>query len=71
VGLVDLIVDYYHATQLDLPAHAGELGATYAIAIIYVPLLMITHVAAFYLLARPQRSGARVLGGYSAASQIK
>jgi hypothetical protein len=52
VGAVDLIVDYYHATQLGLPAHAGELGATYAIPIIYVPLLMITHVAAFYLLAR-------------------
>ena len=31
VGVVDLIVDYYHATQLDLPAHAGELGASYAI----------------------------------------
>jgi len=60
VGAVDLIVDYYHATQLDLPAHAGELGATYAIPIIYVPLLMITHVAAFYLLARPQPTAARV-----------
>ena len=52
VGAGDIIVDYYHATQLGLPAHAGELGATYAIPIIYVPLLMITHVAAFYLLAR-------------------
>ena len=31
---------------------AGELGAAYAIPIIYVPLLMITHVIAFYLLAR-------------------
>ena len=71
VGLVDLIVDYYHATQLDLPAHAGELGASYAIPIIYVPLLMITHVAAFYLLARPQPAAARVLAGYSAASQIE
>ena len=68
VGLVDLIVDYYHATQLDLPAHAGELGATYAIPIIYVPLLMITHVAAFYLLARPQPTVARVLAGDSAAA---
>ena len=48
-GAVDLIVDYYHAVQLDLPAIAGEFGATYAIPIIYVPLLMITHVAAFYL----------------------
>jgi hypothetical protein len=71
VGVVDLIVDYYHATQLDLPAHAGELGATYAIPIIYVPLLMITHVAAFYLLARPQPTSTRVLAGYSAPSQIE
>ena len=54
VGAGDLIVDYYHGSQLDLPALAGELRAAYAIPIIYVPLLMITHVAAFYLLARPQ-----------------
>jgi len=52
VGAGDIILDYYHATQAGLPALAGELGATYAIPIIYVPLLMITHVAAFYLLAR-------------------
>ena len=52
-GVVDIIVDYYHASQLGLPAIAGELGATYAIPIIYVPLLMITHVVAFYLLLRP------------------
>lgn len=52
-GAVDIIVDYYHATQLGLPAIAGQLGATYAIPIIYVPLLMITHVVAFYLLLRP------------------
>jgi len=68
VGAVDLIVDYYHATQLDLPAQAGELGATYAIPIIYVPLLMITHVAAFYLLARPQPTVTRVLARDSAAA---
>jgi len=71
VGVVDLIVDYYHATQLDLPAHAGELGASYAIPIIYVPLLMITHVAAFCLLARPEPTAARILAGYSAASQTE
>src|SRR3954471_5723272 len=53
VGTADLIVDYYHAIQAGLPARAGELGAAYAIPIIYVPLLMITHLAAFYLLARP------------------
>ncbi len=56
VGAVDILVDYYHGNQLGLPALAGELGATYAIPIIYVPLLMITHVAALYLLARPQDS---------------
>jgi hypothetical protein len=51
VGAADIIVDYYHATEVDLPAHAGELGAAYAIPILYVPLLMITHAVAFYLLA--------------------
>lgn len=55
VGVVDLVGDYYHGVMLDLPSHAGQLGATYAIPILYVPLLMITHVAAFYLLARSRR----------------
>jgi hypothetical protein len=59
VGAADIIVDYYHGNEVGLPALAGELGATYAIPIIYVPVLMITHVAAFYLLARPQARAAR------------
>jgi hypothetical protein len=50
VGVADLLLDYYHAVQANLPAVAGELGAMYVIPIIVVPLLMITHVAAFYLL---------------------
>lgn len=58
VGIADLILDYYHATQAGLPALAGQLGATYAIAILYVPLLMITHVAAFYLLLSPRAKAA-------------
>jgi hypothetical protein len=53
-GTVDLVVDYYDAIQVGLPAHAEWLGSTYAIPIIYVPLLMITHVTAFYFLARPR-----------------
>ena len=57
VGVSDLIVDYYHAIQLGLPELAGQLGATYAIPIIYVPMLMITHVVAFYFLLRPRVSG--------------
>jgi len=54
VGTTDLIVDYYHAIRAGLPAMAGQLGSAYAIPIIYVPLLMITHVVALYWLARPQ-----------------
>jgi phosphoglycerol transferase MdoB-like AlkP superfamily enzyme len=53
VGTVDLLVDYYHAVKLGLPALAGQLGAAYAIPIIYVPVLMITHLVAFYWLLRP------------------
>jgi len=55
VGAADIIIDYYHGNQVNLPMLAGELGATYAIPIIYVPVLMITHVVAFYLLLRPQK----------------
>jgi hypothetical protein len=66
VGTTDIILDYYHAIQAGLPARAGELGAAYAIPIIYVPLLMITHLAAFYLLARPQPKPAQALAGDAA-----
>ena len=52
VGAGDLIGDYYDAIRLGLPAHAEEFGALYAIPILYVPLLMITHLAAIRLLAR-------------------
>ena len=68
VGTVDLILDYYHAIQVGLPALAGELRATYAIPIIYVPLLMITHFVAFYLLVRPHPKVASALAGVAAAS---
>lgn len=68
VGAADILIDYYHGNQVGLPALAGELGATYAIPIIYVPVLMITHFVAFYLLARPQPKAARALTGDAAAS---
>jgi hypothetical protein len=67
VGTADLILDYYHAVHVGLPAVAGQLGAAYAIPVIYVPALMITHFAAFYLLMRPQPKAARTLGGEAAA----
>jgi hypothetical protein len=52
MGIADILIDYYHGNQAGLAALAGELGSTYWITIIYVPLLMITHVTAFYLMLR-------------------
>jgi len=68
VGVVDLILDYYHAMQVNLPVLAGQMGAAYAIPILYVPVLMITHVVAFYLLLRPQPKSVRALAGNAATS---
>ena len=67
VGAADIIIDYFHGNQVGLPAVAGQLGATYAIPIIYVPALMITHIVAFYLLVRPQAKAPRVLALNGAA----
>jgi hypothetical protein len=66
VGISDLILDYYHAVEIGLPAMAGQFGATYAIPIIYVPLLMITHVAALHLLMRSR--AAQAFAGEAAVS---
>jgi len=51
VGGADLIVDYYHGVTLGLANVAGQLGATYVIPTVYVPILMITHGAALVLMA--------------------
>jgi hypothetical protein len=68
VGAADIILDYYHAIQAGLPALAGQLSSTYFIPVIYVPLLMITHVLAFYWLARPQpKAGSALIGVATAA----
>src|SRR5258707_13581486 len=53
VGTADLILNYYHAVQVGLPALAGGLGATYAIPVTYGPVLIIPHLVRFYFLARP------------------
>jgi hypothetical protein len=63
VGFGDIMVDYYHAIAAGVPMIAGEFGSTYAIVVIYVPLLVITHAAAFYLLLRPQPRVATAFAG--------
>lgn len=68
VGTADLLTDYYHATAVHLPEIAGQLGAAYVIPVIYVPALMITHVAAFYLLMRRQPRAVWNVAGEATAS---
>ena len=58
-GAADLLVDYYYAIRAGLPAVAEELGSAYAIPVLYVPLLMITHFVAFTWLLRPQPQAAQ------------
>ena len=59
VGLADLVTDTALAVRLDLPSVAGQLGASYAILMLYVPALFWTHIAALWLLLRPVRTPAR------------
>jgi hypothetical protein len=68
-GVADLLIDYYDATRLGLPAIAGELGAGYAIPVLYVPLLMITHVTALWWLVRPQPKAAPLTAPATAGSR--
>jgi hypothetical protein len=70
VGIVDLILAYYHAIQGGLPEHAGQLGLAYPIPILYVPTLMITHIVALYWLVRPQPKAAPLLTPNTMASQL-
>ena len=59
IGLADLIIDTARAISVDLPSVAGQLGAGYAIPMLYVPALFWTHIVAFRLLLRPARVPAR------------
>jgi hypothetical protein len=55
VGASDLVMNTVNAVRYNIPAIAGQLGSAYGIIIIYVPLLMIMHIVAFYLLFSPGR----------------
>lgn len=59
VGFVDLVMDTVRAASISLPSMAGQLGAGYAIPILYVPALFLTHLLAFWLLLRPARASVR------------
>jgi len=63
VGTGDLILAYYHAMKFGVPFLAGQLGAAYVIPILYVPMLMITHVMGLYWLMRPRPQASGVLAG--------
>jgi hypothetical protein len=67
VGAADIIIGYVHGIQTGLPELAGELGAAYAIPVLYVPVLMITHGVAFTLLLRRQPNSADAAGGAASA----
>lgn len=68
VGAADILVDYYHASRLGLPLVAGQLGATYIIPVLYVPMLMITHAVAFYWLVQPAFRANQAIAGKGVAS---
>ena len=48
-----------HLVSIDLPSMAGQLGAGYAIAILYVPALFWTNLLALWLLLRPAPASVR------------
>jgi len=59
VGLADLVNATVRAVSVNLPSVAGQLGAAYAIPMLYVPALFWTHILAFWLLLRSGRAPAR------------
>jgi len=59
IGLADLVMDTVRAASIGLPSMAGQLGAGYAIPILYVPALFWMHLVAIRLLLRPARTPVR------------
>jgi hypothetical protein len=66
VGLIDIVADTANAVRLNLPPVAGQLGAAYAIPMLYVPGLLLMHLVAIWLLLRPARSAVRSSGAPAA-----
>jgi hypothetical protein len=51
-GTLDLLNAFYQGNAAGLPA--GQMGATYFIPTLFVPILLITHGLAFRILLQPQ-----------------
>jgi hypothetical protein len=71
IGIADLFIDYFHAIRAGLPVAAGQLGAAYIIPIIYVPILMITHMVSLYWLLGPQERALRIPLGAPSISRTQ
>jgi hypothetical protein len=71
VGLADLIMDTAQAIRLHVPEAAGQLGAAYAIPILYVPGLLLIHLVAFWLLLRPVHKTAGSAGAQTLLAATK
>jgi len=68
VGLADLVNATVRAVSVNLPSVAGQLGAAYAIPMLYVPALFWMHLVAFRLLLRPGRAPAQSAAPMSLAA---
>jgi hypothetical protein len=71
VGLADLVINTARAVSVNLPSFAGQLGAGYAILMLYVPALFWTHIVAFRLLLRPGRAPARSVNAQMSLAATK
>jgi hypothetical protein len=56
VGLLDILIDYFHAVQNGVPTAAGQLGATFFIVTMLVPILVITNCYSLYSLVKDRSS---------------
>ncbi len=52
-GLADLFMATFEVVRTDLPSVAGQLGAAYAIPVLYVPSLFWAHLLGLWRLKRP------------------
>jgi hypothetical protein len=71
IGLADLVLDTVRAVTVDLPSFAGQLGAAYAIPMLYVPALFWMHILAFKLLLRPHHAAVRSVSASMSVAATK